>query len=184
MLFCLTKGGFQKIKPVGAIELKRVVNNCFFFIIAQHQFFNKPVKRFLNGMNALFRSVKGVAIIYPSLGGHDEGEGKLFFYSFGTQTATVKIPEDGEYTITVEASCTAAEKEMAKFKLTVGDVEVAKEHSMKEEATKPYEFTAKLKKGDAKLVIEFLNDKYKENEYDLNLFVHGVKVEPKKGEKK
>src|SRR5262245_34837727 len=108
------------------------------------------------------------------LGGYDEGESKLFFYTFGTQTATVKIPDDGEYTITVEASCTAAEKEMAKFKLTVGDVEVAKEHTLKEEAAKPYELTAKLKKGEQKLVIEFLNDKYKDGEYDLNLFVHGV----------
>jgi hypothetical protein len=120
-----------------------------------------------------------------ALGGHDEGEGKLFFYTFGTHTATVKIPDDGEYTISVEASCTAAEKEMAKFKLTVGDVEVAKEFSLKEEAAKTYELPAKLKKGEQKLVIEFLNDKYKDGEYDLNLFVHGVKIEPKKaGEKK
>jgi hypothetical protein len=120
-----------------------------------------------------------------ALGGYEEGEGKLFFYTFGTQTATVKIPEDGEYTITVEASCNAAEKEMAKFKLDVGDVEVAKEFTLKEEAAKSYELTAKLKKGEQKLVIEFLNDKYKDGEYDLNLYVHGVKIEPKKaGDKK
>jgi Ca-dependent carbohydrate-binding module xylan-binding len=115
-----------------------------------------------------------------TLGGFEEGEGKLFFYTFGTQTATVKIPEDGEYTITVEASCNPAEKEMAKFKLTVGDVEVAKEHSLTQEEAKSYELTAKLKKGEAKLVIEFLNDKFKEGEYDLNLYIHGVKIEQKK----
>ncbi|HEY2785699.1 MAG TPA: carbohydrate-binding domain-containing protein [Fimbriiglobus sp.] len=119
-----------------------------------------------------------------TLGGFDEGEGKLFFYTFGTQTAKVKIPADGEYTITVEASCTAAEKEMAKFKLTVGDVEVAKEFTLKQEDAKSYEIPAKLKKGEAKLVIEFLNDKFKDGEYDLNLFVHNIKVEPKKADAK
>ena len=119
------------------------------------------------------------------LGGYNEGEGKLFLYTFGTQSADVKIPEDGEYTITVEASCDVAEKQFAKFKLTVGDVVVAKEHTLTAADAKSYEFTAKLKKGDAKLSIEFLNDLYKEGEYDLNLYVHGVKVEPKKaGEKK
>ena len=33
---------------------------------------------------------------------------------------------------------------------------------------------------DAKLVIEFLNDVYKENEYDRNLYIHSVKLEKKK----
>lgn len=119
------------------------------------------------------------------LGGFNEGEGKLFFYTVGTQTATVKVPDDAEYTITVEASCNMADKQYAKFKLTVGEVEIAKEHALKEEDAKPYTFTAKLKKGEAKLTIEFLNDLYKEGEYDMNLYVHSVKVEPKKpGEKK
>jgi hypothetical protein len=115
-----------------------------------------------------------------ALGGYEEGEGKLFFYSFGTQTATVKIPEDGEYTITVEASCTEAKKVFAAFKLTVGDVVVTKEHFLKSEDPKPYTLTATLKKGTRPLVIEFLNDEYKENEYDRNLYVHAVKLEPKK----
>ena len=35
---------------------------------------------------------------------------------------------------------------------------------------------AGLKAGDHKLAIAFLNDIYKENEYDLNFFVHGVTV--------
>ena len=119
------------------------------------------------------------------LGGFNEGEGKLFFYTHGVQTADLKVPEDGEYTITVEASCNMAEKQYAKFKLTVGDVEVAKEHALTQEDAKSYELTAKLKKGDAKLAIEFLNDLYKDGEYDMNLYVHSVKVEPKKpGEKK
>ena len=57
------------------------------------------------------------------------------------------IPEDGEYKITIEASCTEAQKEFAKFKLSVGDVVVAKEHACTAEDSKKYEFTAKLKKG-------------------------------------
>ena len=112
--------------------------------------------------------------------GYNDAESKIFFYTFGTATAAVKIPADGEYTITVEASCDEALNEKAKFKLTVGDEVVAKEHALTETGAKKYALPAKLKKGDAKLVIEFLNDKYKENEHDLNLYVHAVTIEPKK----
>src|SRR5687767_3308255 len=63
-----------------------------------------------------------------ALGGYDENDSRFFFYSFGTATGEVTIPEDGEYTVTVEASCSKAEKELAKFKLSVGEVVVAKEH--------------------------------------------------------
>ena len=114
------------------------------------------------------------------LAGLNEGDGKLFFYSFDTAEAKVSLPEDGEYTITIEASCDAAEKENAKFTLKVGDVEVKKEFPLTTPDQKEYTFTAKLKKGDPKLSIEFTNDKYKEGEYDLNLYVHAVKVEKKK----
>jgi opacity protein-like surface antigen len=118
-----------------------------------------------------------------ALGGYDENDSRFFFYSFGTATGEVTIPEDGEYTVTVEASCSKAEKELAKFKLSVGEVVVAKEHECTAEEPKKYAFTAKLKKGKQPLVIEFLNDKFKEGEYDLNLFVQGVTIE-KKEEKK
>lgn len=112
--------------------------------------------------------------------GYNDAEGKLYFYTFGTATADVKVPADGEYTVTVEASCDDAQNEKAKFKLTVGDEVVAKEFTLKDLREQKYPFPAKLKKGDAKLVIEFLNDKYKENEYDLNLYVYSVTIEPKK----
>ena len=115
-----------------------------------------------------------------TLVGYNDAESKLFFYTFGTATAAVKVPADGEYTITVEASCDEALNEKAKFKLTVGDEVVAKSFELKELGAKEYTFPAKLKKGDAKLVIEFLNDAYKENEYDRNLYVHAVKLDPKK----
>ena len=114
------------------------------------------------------------------LGGFDEGQDRFFLYTNGTATGEVEIPADGEYTITIDASCTAAEKEMAKLKLTVGETEVAKEFTLKQEESKAYDFTAKLKKGKQKLVVAFLNDKYKDGEYDLNLFLHGIKIAEKK----
>jgi hypothetical protein len=113
------------------------------------------------------------------LGGYDETEGRYFLYTNGTATSDVTIPEDGEYTITVEASCTEALKEFAKFKLTVGETVVAMEHTCTTEEKKKYTLTAKLKKGKQPLVIEFLNDAFKEGEYDRNLFIHSVAIAKK-----
>src|SRR5262249_36105102 len=113
------------------------------------------------------------------LGGYDDNEERFFFYTNGSATWEITIPEDGEYTITIEASCTEALKEFAKFKVTAGETEGAKEHAWTTENKKKYTFTAKLKKGKQPLVIAFLNDAYKENEYDRNLFVHGVTIEKK-----
>jgi hypothetical protein len=114
-----------------------------------------------------------------ALGGYDEGETHFFLYTNGTATGDVVIPEDGEYEVTVEAACTEALKEFAKFKLTVGEVVVAKEHACTAEAARKYAFTAKLKKGKHPLAIEFLNDAFKENEYDRNLFIRAVTIEKK-----
>jgi hypothetical protein len=113
------------------------------------------------------------------LGGYDEGQDRFAFYGNGTATGEVTIPDEGEYTITVEASCDEAKKVFAAFKLTVGDVVVAKEHFLKDTDKKEYKFTAKLKKGKQNLVVEFLNDEYKESEYDRNLYVYSVKLEKK-----
>ena len=114
------------------------------------------------------------------LGGYDENENRFFFYTNGSATGSVEVPADGEFTVTVEAGCTEALKEFAKFKLTVGDQVVAKEHACTTEDAKKYAFTAKLKKGKQPVVVEFLNDAYKENEYDRNLFLHSLTVGPKK----
>ena len=62
----------------------------------------------------------------------------------------------------------------------MGDVVVAKEHACTAEESKKYTFTAKLKKGKQPLVIGFLNDVFKEGEYDRNLFVYSIKIEKKK----
>jgi hypothetical protein len=114
-----------------------------------------------------------------ALGGFEEGENRLYFYAHGSATGEVVIPADGEYKLTIEASCTEAQKEFAKFKVSVGDVVVAKEHACTGEEQKKYELTAKLKKGKQPLAIEFLNDAYKDGEYDRNLFVYSVKIEKK-----
>jgi hypothetical protein len=112
--------------------------------------------------------------------GFNEGENKLFLYAHGTAYVEVKVPEDGEYTLTIEASSEEAKGEKAKMRVAVGDVTVAKSFELKQTDAKEYPFTAKLKKGAQKLEIEFLNDLYKEGEYDLNLYVHAVKLEKKK----
>jgi hypothetical protein len=108
-----------------------------------------------------------------------ESESKIAFYTNGTATAEIKVPEDGEYTITLGMSCDEAQGEKAKMKLTAGGAVVKDKFDLTQTAAKEYPFTAKLKKGDATLVIEFLNDKYKENEYDLNLYVHTIKIKKK-----
>ena len=111
--------------------------------------------------------------------GHDEGENRLFFYTNGTGTCEVKVPEDGEYTIKLDMGCTKAEKDFAQIKLAVGDVVVKDKFDLTAEDSKEYTFTAKLKKGDAKLAVSFLNDKFKEGEYDLNFYLYKASVEKK-----
>jgi hypothetical protein len=109
-----------------------------------------------------------------SLFGHNEDEGKLFFYTNGPAEATVKVPADGDYEVVIKASCDSAEKERAKFKLSIDDKAVGKETLLTADEAKEYKLSAKLKAGDRKLAIEFTNDAYKENEYDRNLYVHAV----------
>ena len=152
--------------------LKRVLSVAAIVALAGAALAVEPIK--LELKNFKFESKSSA-----ELGGYDEGESRFFLYANGAAVGDVEIPADGEYTITIEASCTAALKEMAKFKLTVGETEVAKEYSLKEEEKKEYSLTAKLKKGKQSMKIEFLNDKFKEGEYDLNLFLHSVKVEAK-----
>lgn len=109
-----------------------------------------------------------------NLFGFNEGEDKLFFYTNGEAEATVKVPADGEYEIVIKASCDSALNERAKFKVKIDGGEVGKETLLTADEAKEYKLPAKLKTGDCKLVIEFTNDAYKENEYDRNLYVHLV----------
>jgi Ca-dependent carbohydrate-binding module xylan-binding len=106
-------------------------------------------------------------------------DNKINFYTNGTATVKLKVPDDGDYVIVVDASCTEALKEMAKLTLKVGDTAIKENFALTTEDQKEYKFDAKLKKGETTLSIAFTNDAYKENEYDRNLFVHGVTVEKK-----
>jgi hypothetical protein len=104
----------------------------------------------------------------------------ISFYVNGTATAMIKVPADGDYVIVIEASCNAALKENAKFTLKVGDKAIKEKFELTTEDKKEYKFDTKLAKGETTLSIAFTNDVYKENEYDRNMFVHGVRVETKK----
>jgi hypothetical protein len=114
------------------------------------------------------------------LGGHNEGDGKLYLYTTGTMTAEADIPADGTYTLTLEMSCDEAKGEKAKVKITAGG-EVAKDKfDLTTTDAKEYKFEVKLKKGKQKVEVEFLNDVFKEGEYDLNFYLHAAKIEAKK----
>jgi hypothetical protein len=108
--------------------------------------------------------------------GYDDGESRAFFYTNGTGELVVKVPADGEYEITVTASCTAAKGENAKFKLKVDGAVVGAETQLKSEDAKDYPFATALKAGDRKIATEFTNDLYKEGEYDLNFYLNGLKL--------
>jgi hypothetical protein len=109
-----------------------------------------------------------------SLFGLNEDDGKLFFYTNGPAEATVKLPADGDYEVVIKASCDAAQGERAKFKLSIDGKPAGKETLLTDDEPKEYKLSAKLKAGQRKLVIEFTNDAYKENEFDRNLYVHAV----------
>jgi hypothetical protein len=109
-----------------------------------------------------------------TLFGHNEDEGKLFFYTNGAAEATVKVAADGDYEVVIKASCQPAQNERAKFKLSIDGKAVGKETLLTDDDEKEYKLSAKLKAGKRKLAIEFTNDAYKENEYDRNLYVHAV----------
>jgi hypothetical protein len=104
----------------------------------------------------------------------------ISFYAGGSAVSKLTVPADGDYVIVVEASCTAALKENAKFTLKVGDTVVKEKFELTGEDQKEYKFDAKLTKGETTLSITYTNDAYKENEYDRNLFIHAVRVETKK----
>ncbi len=99
---------------------------------------------------------------------------KLFWYSNGTISATVAVPADGEYQVVVSASCDEALGEKARFKLLVDGEPAGAETALTATDAKDYTIAAPLKAGGRKVGIQFTNDKYKENEYDLNLYVHAL----------
>ena len=109
-----------------------------------------------------------------SLFGYDEGEGRLFYYGAAPGETTVKLPADGEYELVIRASCDPALNERAKFKVSLDAQAVGMETLLTADDQKDYTLKASAKAGERKLVIEFTNDAYKENEYDRNFYVYGV----------
>src|SRR5262245_22914229 len=96
-----------------------------------------------------FKSTAGT----ESLFGFSEDENRLFYYTNGAGEAVVKIPADGEYEITVKASCDPAQNERAKFKVSLDGKPVAKETLLTADDAKEYKLTASAMSGDRKLVI-------------------------------
>jgi hypothetical protein len=76
----------------------------------------------------------------------------------------------------IKASCDSALNERAKFKMALDGQPVGKEMLLTADEPKDYKLTTSAKAGERKLAIEFMNDAYKENEYDRNFYVHGVTV--------
>jgi len=117
---------------------------------------------------------------FNSLFGYDENESKLFYYTSGPGETMVKLPVDGKYEISIKASCDPALGERAKFKVTLDGQPVGMETLLTDSNEKEYTLTTTAKAGERKLVIEFTNDAYKENEYDRNLYIHAVTLKRSK----
>lgn len=106
----------------------------------------------------------------------DDGESRIYYYSNGVAEVVVKVPADGDYEITVTAGCQEANKQFARFILEVDGQKQGAEVSLTAEAPKDYGCCLPLKAGDRKIGVRFTNDMYKEGEYDMTLFLHGLKL--------
>lgn len=113
--------------------------------------------------------------------GYDDGNSRLFFFSSGTMTLPAKLSGDGDYEIVVNAACDEANGEKAKFTVAVDGQLIGGEVTCTTTDAKEYVVKAPgLTAGEHKIAISFLNDVYKEGEYDLNFYLHGVTVRPAK----
>jgi len=112
--------------------------------------------------------------------GYDDGNGRIFMYTAGTVEIPVKLTADAVYEIVVNVSCDEAMGQKAKFTVAVDGQKIGEEISCTTADDKAYTLKASLKAGDRKIAVSFLNDLYKENEYDLNMYVSGLKLNPAK----
>lgn len=113
--------------------------------------------------------------------GYDDSNSRLFFYSGGTITTTVKLAGDGDYEMVVTVACDEANGEKAKFSVAIDGNPVGSEVATTSTDAKDYVVkVGNLTAGEHKIGIAFLNDVYKENEYDLNMYVHGITLRPVK----
>ena len=109
--------------------------------------------------------------------GYNDGDGKIFYYTAGTVELPAKVPAEGVYEIVVKASCDEAQGQKAKWTVAV-DGKLVGEQACASADEKDYTLRATLAAGDRKIGIAFLNDLFKEGEYDLNFYVHGVVLKP------
>ena len=112
--------------------------------------------------------------------GYDEGAGRIFMHTAGTVEIPVKVAADGAYEIVVNVSCDEAMGQKAKFTVAVDGQKAGGEITCSAADDKPYTVKAELKAGERKIAVAFLNDLYKENEYDLNMYVNGLVLKPAK----
>ena len=112
----------------------------------------------------------------PELFGWEDGERRLFFYTNGTGTVTATLPADGEYHLIITAASQPALNEHAKFKVEVDGRPVGTETTCQAEEARDYLFPISLSSGERKISVSFTNDVYKENEYDRNFYLHGVRL--------
>lgn len=113
--------------------------------------------------------------------GFDEGNSRIFMYSNGAVGLPLKIAADGDYELTITAACDEADGNKAKFSVSLDDQVLAAEVTTTDTAPKDYVVKVPgAKAGAHKVSIAFLNDLYKENAYDLNMYVHGVVLKPAK----
>jgi hypothetical protein len=110
--------------------------------------------------------------------GWNDGDGKLFYYTAGTIELTANIAADGDYEAVVTASCDEAKGEKAKWTLSVDGQVAGGEQACTSADAKEYRVKVALKAGERKIGLKFLNDLFKEGEYDLNFYVHGVVLKP------
>jgi len=113
--------------------------------------------------------------------GYDDGAGRIFLYSSGAIVLPLTVTADGDYELAINAACDEADGQKAKFTVTLDGQGLGGETTCTVVEAKEYTVKAPgLKAGEHKVAITFLNDLYKENEYDLNFYVHGVTLRPAK----
>ena len=113
--------------------------------------------------------------------GFDENGSRLFFYAGGAITLPLRVNVDGDHDLVISAACDEANGEKAKFTVSLDGQLIGNEITCASTEERTYVVKAPgLTAGEHKIAIEFTNDTYKENEYDLNLYVHGVMLEPVK----
>ncbi|HXX94681.1 MAG TPA: carbohydrate-binding domain-containing protein, partial [Planctomycetota bacterium] len=108
--------------------------------------------------------------------GWDEGDMRLHFYSNGSGEFAIKVPAEGDYDIVVTATSQPALNEHAKFKVAADGKPVGNEVTCTSEDAKEYRLSARLAAGERKISVSYTNDVYKENEYDRNFYLNGLKL--------